>query len=151
LKRLARGLASSRQGARQGFAAALAATLAQSAAGSSTPAKQKGSKKKAVAAAAAADATPALQAPFVSAAGVLALLDACLEVTGSMKGSVSVHEWLLTLLACSQRSAESLPPGQRRRPHSSSAAPIKHQPAAPNDRRLVLQGCQIDCALAVVL
>jgi hypothetical protein len=27
--------------------------------------------------------------PFVSAAGVLALLDACLEVTGSMKGSVS--------------------------------------------------------------
>lgn len=72
LKRLARGLASSRQGARQGFAAALAATIAHSAA--------------------AASSIPAgrLQRPFVSAAGVLALLDACLEVTGSMKGTVSV-------------------------------------------------------------
>jgi hypothetical protein len=73
LKRLARGLASSRQGARQGFAAALAATLAHSAAAASKGAAAAGQK---------------LQQPFVSAAGVLALLDACLEVTGSMKGTV---------------------------------------------------------------
>lgn len=74
VKRLARGLASSRQGARQGFAAAFAATLAHSAAGASTPAGQQ--------------AQLVLQRPFVSAAGVLAVLDACLEVTGSMKGTV---------------------------------------------------------------
>ncbi|WIA38355.1 hypothetical protein OEZ86_001688 [Tetradesmus obliquus] len=79
LKRLARGLASSRQGARQGFAAALAATLAHSAAAAA--AGHKGGAKGA-----AGVATP-LQLPCVSAAGVLALLDACLEVTGSMKGS----------------------------------------------------------------
>ncbi|WIA18061.1 hypothetical protein OEZ85_009542 [Tetradesmus obliquus] len=79
LKRLARGLASSRQGARQGFAAALAATLAHSAAAAAGG--HKGGAKGA-----AGVSTP-LQLPFVSAAGVLALLDACLEVTGSMKGS----------------------------------------------------------------
>lgn len=73
LKRLARGLASSRQGARQGFAAALAATLAHSAAAVTGAAHQQ---------------QLAVQRPFVSAAGVLALLDACLEVTGSMKGTV---------------------------------------------------------------
>lgn len=86
LKRLARGLASSRQGARQGFAAALAATLAYSAAAASSHAGQQ----------------KVLQQPFVSAAGVLALLDACLEVTGSMKGTVSLlavkSSWLLCLL-----------------------------------------------------
>jgi hypothetical protein len=74
LKRLARGLASSRQGARQGFAAALAATLAHSAAAVTGAAQQQ---------------QLAVQRPFVSAAGVLALLNACLEVTGSMKGTVS--------------------------------------------------------------
>uniref|UniRef100_A0A383W0H0 Myb-binding protein 1A n=1 Tax=Tetradesmus obliquus TaxID=3088 RepID=A0A383W0H0_TETOB len=79
LKRLARGLASSRQGARQGFAAALAATLAHSAAAAA--AGHKGGAKG------AAGVAMPLQLPFVSAAGVLALLDACLEVTGSMKGS----------------------------------------------------------------
>jgi len=75
LKRLARGLASSRQGARQGFAAALAATLSHSAAAAAKGVQQQ--------------QKPALQRAFVSAAGVLALLDACLEVTGSMKGAVS--------------------------------------------------------------
>lgn len=75
LKRLARGLASSRQGARQGFAAAFAATLAHSAA-----------------AAAHHGATP-LQQPFVSAAGVISVLEALLEVTGSMSGSVGALWW----------------------------------------------------------
>jgi hypothetical protein len=60
--------------------------LAHSAAAAAAAAGQKGSTTGAVAAAGVS--TP-LQAPFVSAAGVLALLDACLEVTGSMKGSVS--------------------------------------------------------------
>lgn len=95
LKRLARGLASSRQGARQGFAAALAATLAHSAAAAAAaaPGGKTGAKKGA-----AAGSTP-LQQPFISAAGVLALLDACLEVTGSMKGSVSRQGlvWLLCM------------------------------------------------------
>lgn len=85
LKRLARGLASSRQGARQGFAAALAAALAHSAAAAEAVHGQSSNKTGAL-----AGSTP-LQAPFVSAAGALALLDACLEVTGSMKGSVSVN------------------------------------------------------------
>eukprot|EP00775_Hariotina_reticulata_P004051 gene4051-4298_t len=76
LKRLARGLASSRQGARQGFAAALAATLQYSAAAVAATAQASSSNR-----------TPQLQQPFVSAAGVLAVLDACLEVTGAMKGS----------------------------------------------------------------
>ncbi|KAF8062006.1 pol5 [Scenedesmus sp. PABB004] len=77
LKRLARGLASSRQGARQGFAAALAAVLSRSAAAAAAaPPRGKGG-----------GGGGELAAPFVSAAGVLALLDACLEVTGSMKGS----------------------------------------------------------------
>jgi hypothetical protein len=101
LKRLARGLASSRQGARQGFAAALAATLAHSAAAAAATAGQKGSKKGA--SAVAGSSTP-LQAPFVSAAGVLALLDGCLEVTGSMKGSVSDQavsgSWCCSVLLC---------------------------------------------------
>lgn len=71
LKRLARGLASSRQGARQGFAAALAATLAHSAA-----------------AAAGEQSRTRLKQPCVAAAGALVLLEACLEVTGSMNGTV---------------------------------------------------------------
>jgi hypothetical protein len=97
LKRLARGLASSRQGARQGFAAALAATLAHSAAAAAAAASQKGGKKGAPA---AGVSTP-LQAPFVSAAGVLGLLDGCLEVTGSMKGSVSDQAALSPVGCCS--------------------------------------------------
>lgn len=84
LKRLARGLASSRQGARQGFAAALAATLAHSAAAAS-----KG-----------AATAQKLQQPFVSAAGVLAVLDACLEVTGSMKGTVRLMSTVLCAGGC---------------------------------------------------
>lgn len=83
LKRLARGLASSRQGARQGFAAALAATLAHSAAAAARGSDARDAHKK------KQQQQPQLQLPCVSAAGVLALLDACLEVTGSMKGSVS--------------------------------------------------------------
>lgn len=89
LKRLARGLASSRQGARQGFAAALAATLAHSAAAAASQQGQQRPKQQQL----------ALEQPFMSAAGVLALLDACLEVTGSMKGAVSgcwQHQQLLT-------------------------------------------------------
>lgn len=84
LKRLARGLASSRQGARQGFAAALAATLAHSAAAAS-----KG-----------AATAQKLQQPFVSAAGVLAVMDACLEVTGSMKGTVRLMSTVLCAGGC---------------------------------------------------
>jgi len=100
LRRLARGLASGRAGARQGFAVALAAVLAAAAAAGPPPAP-------------ASPAAPA-RPLAVDARGVLALLDASLEVTGSMKASVSVRR--LFAVSCGagrERDRRAVPPPPR--------------------------------------
>jgi len=82
LKRLARGLASSRDGARQGYAAAFAVLLAHAAGNGAAAAEGGGKHKK-------------LKQQHVGAAGwldlsgALALVETSLPVTGSMKGTVS--------------------------------------------------------------
>jgi hypothetical protein len=114
-------------------AAAAAAAAAGSSKGKASGKKGKGSDNQGQQA--------LLQAPFVSAAGVLALLDACLEVTGSMKGSVSGvwQQGLQQLEAGVTRNLIRLRCDRQGR-DSSSGSTYKHQHAAVT-RVLALQGC----------
>jgi hypothetical protein len=89
MRRLVRGLASSRDGARQGYAAALAVLLRHAAGGLGGGGGGKG--KKAKAAAGGGGAAAAATAGWIDMAGVLALIEACLPVSGSMKGTVGVR------------------------------------------------------------
>ena len=88
LKRLARGLASGRDGARQGYAAALGVLLAH-AAGSGGGGNGSGSKSDGGKAAKKHKAAGAGAAGgWIDLSGALALVEGCLPVTGSMKGTV---------------------------------------------------------------